>query len=165
MMYRTARLQAALEYLTTYGWAILIIAIAIAALFALGVFNAQGFVGQQCAISGGFACLSYSMAANGMLSIGISQSTISPIDVNGVGCYMASNNMELVAPYNPPTNEIHLQIGSNYTFNAQCYNYDGSEFSGKVGDIYSGSIAVSYINSVKGYHELITGTIVVRISH
>ncbi len=31
--------QAALEYLMTYGWAILIIVIAIGALYAMGVFN------------------------------------------------------------------------------------------------------------------------------
>jgi hypothetical protein len=33
------RAQAALEYLMTYGWAILIIVIAIGALYAMGVFN------------------------------------------------------------------------------------------------------------------------------
>ncbi len=161
----TRKLQAALEYLSMYGWAVLIIAVAIAALFALGFFNASGFVGQQCAMSGGFSCLAYSMAQNGMLTIGISQSTISPIDVNGVGCYVNSNEMNIAAPYNPPTNEIHLQIGSNYTFNAQCYDSANVPFSGAIGSVYTGFLAVSYINSVKGYHELSTGTIVVRISN
>ena len=33
------RQQAAMEYLMTYGWAILIIAIVIVALFQLGIFN------------------------------------------------------------------------------------------------------------------------------
>lgn len=33
------RLQSAMEYLTTYGWAILVVAIIIVALFQLGVFN------------------------------------------------------------------------------------------------------------------------------
>ena len=31
--------QSAMEYLMTYGWAILIIAVVLAALFGLGVFN------------------------------------------------------------------------------------------------------------------------------
>ncbi len=31
--------QSAMEYLMTYGWAILIIAVVLAALFSLGVFN------------------------------------------------------------------------------------------------------------------------------
>ena len=31
--------QSAMEYLMTYGWAILIIAVMLAALYSLGVFN------------------------------------------------------------------------------------------------------------------------------
>ncbi len=37
------RLQSAMEYLMTYGWAILIIAVVLGALFQLGVFNAGTF--------------------------------------------------------------------------------------------------------------------------
>jgi len=35
--------QSAMEYLMTYGWAILIIAVVLGALFQLGVFNANNF--------------------------------------------------------------------------------------------------------------------------
>ncbi|MGC8776749.1 MAG: hypothetical protein ACP5P2_02270, partial [Candidatus Micrarchaeia archaeon] len=35
--------QSAMEYLMTYGWAILIISVVLAALFQLGVFNANNF--------------------------------------------------------------------------------------------------------------------------
>lgn len=46
--------QAALEYLTTYGWAILIIAVALAALYSLGVLNPSTFATKaspgQCQI-------------------------------------------------------------------------------------------------------------------
>jgi len=37
------KLQSAMEYLMTYGWAILIIAVVLGALFQLGVFNANNF--------------------------------------------------------------------------------------------------------------------------
>lgn len=158
-------LQSAVEYLTMYGWAILVIAIALFALAALGVFNSNNFVGQQCAISGGFSCLSYSLSHNGILNIDIGQATVSPINVSGVGCYMDSNDMQLTAPYNPPTNQIHIQIGSNYTFSTQCYNMSHTPFNGVIGDLYNGDIAVSYINSVTGYHELATGAIDVKITH
>ena len=40
---RSRRLQSAMEYLMTYGWAILIIAVVLGALFQLGVFNATNF--------------------------------------------------------------------------------------------------------------------------
>ena len=38
-----AKAQSAMEYLMTYGWAILIIAVLLGALFQLGVFNANNF--------------------------------------------------------------------------------------------------------------------------
>ena len=41
--HRSSRLQSAMEYLMTYGWAILIIAIVLVALFSLGVFNSANF--------------------------------------------------------------------------------------------------------------------------
>ncbi len=37
------KLQSAMEYLMTYGWAILIIAVVLGALFQLGIFNASTF--------------------------------------------------------------------------------------------------------------------------
>ena len=54
-MIKAKKAQSAMEYLMTYGWAILIVIIVAAALFALGVFNpatytqstATGFTGFQ----------------------------------------------------------------------------------------------------------------------
>jgi len=40
---RSIKLQSAMEYLMTYGWAILIIAVVLGALFQLGVFNSSSF--------------------------------------------------------------------------------------------------------------------------
>ncbi|MEM4839822.1 MAG: hypothetical protein QXX90_03915, partial [Candidatus Micrarchaeaceae archaeon] len=41
--HQSFRSQSAMEYLMTYGWAILIIAVVLAALFELGVFNPMTF--------------------------------------------------------------------------------------------------------------------------
>jgi hypothetical protein len=41
--YASAKAQSAMEYLMTYGWAILIISVVLGALFQLGVFNANNF--------------------------------------------------------------------------------------------------------------------------
>ena len=47
--------QAAMEFLMTYGWAILIVIIAIGALYALGVFSGGG--GTNCKMDPPFACI------------------------------------------------------------------------------------------------------------
>ena len=55
--------QAAMEFLMTYGWAILIVVIAVAALAAFGVFNPQRFAQERCVgDSTKFACASNSIA-------------------------------------------------------------------------------------------------------
>lgn len=50
------RAQSAMEYLMTYGWAILIIAVVLATLFSIGAFNFSGPVG--CIANPGFLCQS-----------------------------------------------------------------------------------------------------------
>ncbi len=47
--------QSAMEYLMTYGWAILIIAVVLAALFSLNVFSTS-FLGTECSSSTGYIC-------------------------------------------------------------------------------------------------------------
>jgi hypothetical protein len=47
--------QAAMEYLMTYGWAILIVIIVFAALWALGVFNPSTWSGSSAAGFSGFS--------------------------------------------------------------------------------------------------------------
>jgi hypothetical protein len=48
--------QAALEFLMTYGWAILVVLAAIAALAYFGVLSPDRFLPNKCTISGGFSC-------------------------------------------------------------------------------------------------------------
>jgi hypothetical protein len=43
LLFHFGKSQSAMEYLMTYGWAILIIAVVLGALFQLGVFNANNF--------------------------------------------------------------------------------------------------------------------------
>jgi len=51
-----ARAQSAMEYLMTYGWAILIIAVVLGALFALGVFNGATLSGNACVAISAYYC-------------------------------------------------------------------------------------------------------------
>jgi hypothetical protein len=49
--------QAALEFLMTYGWAILVVLAAIGALAYFGVLNPSNFLPDQCLGSTGFGCV------------------------------------------------------------------------------------------------------------
>ena len=58
--------QSAMEYLMTYGWAILIIAVVLAALFELGVFNGSNLAPQACIAEAGFVCRNPVYTSNGI---------------------------------------------------------------------------------------------------
>ncbi len=59
--------QSAMEYLMTYGWAILIIAVVLAALFELGVFNGSNLSPQACIAQSGFVCKNPVYTSNGII--------------------------------------------------------------------------------------------------
>ena len=56
MMIFRRRGQAALEFMMTYGWAILVVLAAIGALSYFGILNPSKFTPDTCLASSGFAC-------------------------------------------------------------------------------------------------------------
>ena len=56
MFGKNLKQQSAMEYLMTYGWAILIIAVVLSVLFYLGVFSGSSFLPNACIASSGFLC-------------------------------------------------------------------------------------------------------------
>jgi len=65
--------QSAMEYLMTYGWAILIIAVVLGALFQLGVFNSSSFLGTGCIAQPGFYCNNPVLSTSGVLTVTVGQ--------------------------------------------------------------------------------------------
>ena len=55
--------QAAMEFLMTYGWAILVVLAAIAALAYFGVLSPDRFLPEKCTMPSGVACLDFSVNA------------------------------------------------------------------------------------------------------
>ena len=51
--------QAALEFLLTYSWAILVVIVIIGALAYFGVLNPQNFIPERCTFSAGLSCEDY----------------------------------------------------------------------------------------------------------
>jgi uncharacterized protein (UPF0333 family) len=51
--------QAAMEFLMTYGWAILVVLVVIGALAYFGVLNPQQFLPKKCQFAAGFVCVDH----------------------------------------------------------------------------------------------------------
>ena len=68
--------QSAMEYLMTYGWAILIIAVVLGALFSLGVFSGSNILGTACIAGSGYLCqIRYISHTNGYIWVTLGQNT------------------------------------------------------------------------------------------
>ncbi len=55
----TKKAQAAMEFLMTYGWALLVVLVAIGALAFFGVLNPGQFLPDQCTMFSGLSCTTY----------------------------------------------------------------------------------------------------------
>ncbi len=57
--------QAALEFLMTYGWAILVVLVAVGALAYFGVLSPDKFLPARCTLSAGIACVDHRILGTG----------------------------------------------------------------------------------------------------
>ena len=94
--------QAAMEFLMTYGWAILVVLAAIGALAYFGVLSPDRFMPSKCMVSGGFSCIEYKLdgatdTARIYLqnNLGVDAETgsvdVTMVDKEGVTCTGADN--------------------------------------------------------------------------
>ncbi len=74
-MGKKLKAQSAMEYLMTYGWAILIIAVVLGALFSLGVFNGASLLGTSCVAGSGYLCQNPVLSTSGQLTFTFGQNT------------------------------------------------------------------------------------------
>ncbi|HVC58317.1 MAG TPA: hypothetical protein VND15_02480 [Candidatus Acidoferrales bacterium] len=78
--------QSAMEYLMTYGWAILIIAVALAILYQLGIFGgSSALVGTSCLAAAGYLCSSPQLNTAGNLIMQFGQIGQTMV-VTGIAC-------------------------------------------------------------------------------
>ncbi|MDD5318155.1 MAG: hypothetical protein PHF51_05520 [Candidatus ainarchaeum sp.] len=87
-----------MEYLMTYGWAILIMLVVVAVLFYLGVFN-QTSTPKRCTLQAGFTCYDYGLYANEsntQMYLDLGQATGRTINVTGINC--TSSSVDLPVP-------------------------------------------------------------------
>jgi len=86
--------QAALEFIMTYGWAILVVLVAIGALAYFGVLSPDKFLPNKCQLQAGLACIDHTVVdqfgpGNGYIAIAITNSLgydMINVQVAATGC-------------------------------------------------------------------------------
>jgi len=155
---RNKKGQAAMEFLMTYGWAILIAIIAIAALIAFGVLNVGRTSANVCTLSAPLSCKGSSASATNGTGIGIDvynggdeAITVTKIDIVGSGgnagqtCTSGVLTTEILAESDEPIMNI-----------IDCTLIEGSKFKG--------TISVSYKISPSDFVQISTGSYAQTVS-
>ena len=77
--------QAALEFLTTYGWAFLVILIMIGTLAYFGILNPSKILPNRCNFGAEFQCLDYQISSTtGTFKLRLKNNAGEPIDVSSM---------------------------------------------------------------------------------
>ncbi|MDE1762410.1 MAG: hypothetical protein KGH78_04445 [Candidatus Micrarchaeota archaeon] len=108
--------QSAMEYLMTYGWAILVIAIVLGGAYSLGLFGSgSAAVSTSCLAQSGFLCTTPILNTNGILAVEFGQISPSPITITGLGCTTSST-----APTSSEQVSTTVQPGSTLVLAFSC---------------------------------------------
>jgi hypothetical protein len=140
--------QAALEFLMTYGWAILVVLAAIGALAYFGVIKPERFLPEKCTIAPGIDCAGFDIrttSAELSLRNGMGKDLLISSVVIGGNCSMVYTEPQV------------FQNGDlmNIKFTG-CKN-------GDVGDRFRQDMTLSYTEKETGIQKMTNGNIVARI--
>jgi hypothetical protein len=87
-MKQNRKAQSALEFLTTYGWAFLVILIMIGALAYFGILNPTRYLPDRCSIQAGFDCNDFNVVRVGdsefSVELALGNFLQNPITVSGI---------------------------------------------------------------------------------
>ncbi|MCL4376072.1 hypothetical protein M1558_01095, partial [Candidatus Parvarchaeota archaeon] len=97
-MYLHKSAQSALEYMMTYGWAILVVVVVAVILYSLGIFNPSSSITTTIT---GFAGLGSPQAicySNGNLNLSLGDSVGYPINIQSITATNSTNGKVSITP-------------------------------------------------------------------
>src|SRR3989338_6114780 len=131
--------QAALEFIMTYGWAILVVLVAIGALAYFGVLSPDRFLPSKCTLQSGIACLDHKATAT-TLVIYVKNSLGYDLAIDGVKaqqctCENPAGSGGCTA-FSGVGEASTLSNGAAGTYTLTCVN-GGSKYNGDVNISYT----------------------------
>ncbi len=151
--------QAAVDFLVSYGIAILIISISIYVVVRLGIFS-SALAQPTCVAAPSFSCGAFAFSHNGLLTVTFTQAVGGTLNITGVSCSSGVNVISNLPQYGNiyvanyiakpqfyPTTALQYGLllysdgASSVTVN--CYGAGGISTTG-LGTIYTGYVWFNY---------------------
>ncbi|MGB9634857.1 MAG: hypothetical protein ACP5H8_01555 [Candidatus Micrarchaeia archaeon] len=154
MELKSKRAQSSLEYLMTYGWAIIILVAVLSVLYSLGVFDPQQYMNEECLFQPSLQCKSMSLKTNGEFELKLS---------NGLGYTLESVNASVNVlstgeSIQSTTSQVSVDPNSDIVVRASLKNTG----TFRVGTIEKVKITINYELNEKEYST--SGIVAVRVS-
>ncbi len=145
--------QAAMEFLMTYGWAILVVLVAIGALAYFGVLSPQKYLPNTCTIPNQFGCNEWKVSATDS-NVQIVLQNGRGADLTGVTVGLSGTGLTCV-----DSAAQDISDGESATFTVAC-----SAGIGSAGSRFKADVAVTYteVGSVLGARTT-TGQLVAKV--
>lgn len=148
--------QSAMEFVTTYGWMLLILIIVLAALASMGILTPPQPV--MCDFPSNFVCRGMKLTTDSNLTLDLYQNTGHDINIVGLNCTKnPGSNPSLTAVNVRINNSDHATVANG--MNIKCLDVYGNNAIGRIGGYYAGKIVVYYIENDTGTSHLTTGDI------
>ena len=129
-----SRSQSSMEFLMTYGWAILAAVVALGIIYSLGIFSAAANAPTSCVAISGFSCTKPVLYSSGALNLQVGQ--IGPTKtITAIGCSSSTS-----APTTWQSTSITLQSGQIKNITFACPIVQGS----KLGTLFQGTVWLQY---------------------
>ncbi len=138
--------QAAMEFLMTYGWAILVVLVAIGALAYFGVLSPDRFLPSKCTLPAGIACTDFRIDAPSTINVVLRNGMgfdATSVSVTASGCTTADATPATIA---------NGDLGS--------YAVTGCTLT--AGSKYSGDVNVTYTNADSSLVHVVQGSMTGR---
>ena len=144
--------QAALDFLMTYGWALLIIALAAAAIVALGILDVGSFIGSRATGFSQIEPIGWSLDQTGAFHIKLKNNAGTGINVTSVSAVYNS------AAGNCSALDVGMPEGSESgVINACTFG------SMRPGSSYSMRVNINYTDSETGFSYTDAGTVTGKV--
>lgn len=163
---RELKAQSALEYLTTYGWAILVLVVVIGVLFSLGFINPRSPISPSCVFSSDLNCKAFALNTTGHYALDLGQGTGHTIRVTHIRCTQETNatlnTSDLLATPVMIGNGEHAFI-TNGT--QTCISTDTGvtkTATGFAGNAYKGKFYVRYTDIETNFQHTSIGDVVIK---
>ena len=102
--------QAALEFLMTYGWAILVVLVAVGALAYFGVLSPDKFLPAKCTLQSGIGCIDHK----------VTQTTVAAVLQNSLGFDLSSVVVKVGSCGQDSISKPTLANGEKGTYTITC---------------------------------------------